>query len=74
MRHYIIPRHGSVEARLWQLSLPGGKYRFAIELKGLGMRRFCLLEGDEPRARAILSLLAQHTVTPCALRDVLEEL
>lgn len=87
-RRYVILRHGAVLARLWRLrfsrseaSLPracaearreGNVY--AIDLKGLGARRFCLLPGDEARARDIFSLVVRNTVTPCGLRDVLEEL
>ena len=85
---YVIPCHGAVVARLWRLRIPASdacgteSYTadsddttvYAIELRGLGSRRFCLLAGDEARGREILSLVARNTVTPCGLRDVLEEL
>ena len=80
IRRYAVPGYGQILARLWRLSYPAvapnapPPIRYAIELHGLGYRRFCLLEGDEDRARAILDLVARHTVTPCALQDVLEEL
>ena len=73
VRRYVIPDHGSVEAYLWRISYPEQAI-FAVELRGLGARRFCLLAGDEARAREVFGLLARNTVTPCGLRDVLEEL
>lgn len=87
VRRYTVSRCGGVEARLWRLRIPAPppsedrsahtprrEIAYAVELWGLGTRRVCLLEGDETYAREILDLLARNTVTPCALRDVLEEL
>ena len=48
--------------------------RLAISLEDARTRRLCLLGSDPSRAREILDLLVQNTVTPFGLRDVLEEL
>ena len=86
-RRYRIPRYGIVLARLWQVQprpamdktteqpppdppLPA----FAVELEGLGSRRFHLVGHDESHALAVWTLLVRNTVTPCALADVLEEI
>ena len=82
VRRYVIPGHGSVEARLWRLARGSDDCAtrtpetvgYAVELWGLGSHRFCLVEGDEAHARRVFRLLVRNTVTPCGLRDVLEEL
>ena len=86
-RRYRIPRYGVVHARLWQvrttpadsktnrhpLPLPP-RITYTIELRGLDSHRFASLGSDETRALALWTLLVRNTVTPCALRDVLEEI
>jgi hypothetical protein len=47
---------------------------YAVEMGGMGERRLCLIGREEATARRIVALLVRHTVTPCGLRDVLEEL
>lgn len=74
---YLIPEHGWVVCRLWRME--GNHPRlhpsvYAVEMKGMGERRFCLIGREGISARRIFALLIRHTVTPCALRDVLEEL
>lgn len=74
---YRISDLGWVVCRLWRLDNPPESQRpsgYAVELRGLGSRRFRLIGGDVLRARRIFALLVRHTVTPCALCDVLEEL
>lgn len=69
---------GVVTCRLWRI-LPRDAHKdaspqYAVELAGLGQRRMHPVGSDLRRAEAIVSLLARHTVTPCTLRDVLEDL
>ena len=74
---YRISDLGWVVCRLWRLDNPPESQRpsgYAVELRGLGSRRFRLIGGDVLRARRIFALLVRHTVTPCGLCDVLEEL
>lgn len=75
---YTIPGVGCVMCTLWLLSFePPSDARpptHALGMKGLGYRRLVILGRDGKRARAVHALLVRHTVTPCALRDVLEEL
>jgi hypothetical protein len=86
-RRYRIPRYGVVHARLWQVRTPPAdsktnrhplpsppRITYAVELCGLGTRRRASLGSDETRALYLWTLLVRNTVTPCALRDVLEEL
>ncbi len=74
---YAISDIGRVVCRLWRMDAPPASRRpsvYAVELTGLGSRRLHVIDGDAMRARRIFALLVRHTVTPCALRDVLEEL
>lgn len=74
---YPIPRHGPVTCRLWRMRTPDPatpRTLYAVDLQGLGTRRLHILGPDRARALAVFDLLVQGTVTPCALRDVLEEL
>ena len=75
---YHIPDLGDVTYRLWRMT-PDPRYTssretYAVELRGLGMARMLRIGQDAPRASEIFELLVRHTVTPCALADVLEEL
>ena len=74
---YAIPRHGWVRCTLWLLRsdycYPCSKPTYAVGMKGLGFRRLLTLGTDEAKARSLYALLVENTVTPCALRDVLEE-
>lgn len=77
---YRIPAHGEVVCRLWRMEAsPADRYPsahpvYAVELRGMGQRRMLTVGTEEPRARRLFALLVRHTVTPCALLDVLEEL
>ncbi len=74
---YRIPRYGPVNCRLWRMHVPNTvspRTLYAVELKGLGSRRFQILGPDETQALAVFQLLVKGTVTPCALQDILNEL
>ena len=75
---YAIPDCGWVTCVLWRLSFESDADArwpaYALSMAGLGSRRLVILGGDEARAHAVHALVTRHTVTPCALRDVLEEL
>ena len=74
---YEIPGHGRVLCRLWRMEGTHPRLHpsvYAVEMGGMGERRFCLIGREEETARRIFALLVRHTVTPCGLRDVLEEL
>lgn len=73
---YEIPAHGFVCCRLWRMrtaSAEGLPATYAIGLKGLASRRLCIVGQDAAAARRLFRLMVRHTVTPCALCDVLEE-
>lgn len=73
---YAVGNLGWVVCRLWRMdtSLGGSPSSYAIELRGMGSCILRLIGGDKVRARRVFALVVRHTVTPCALRDVLEEL
>lgn len=76
---YPIPGFGPVRATLWQLPAnptdPAHPHpTYAISLRGLGTRSLCPLGADRARAEEIFALIVRNTVTPVALREVLEEL
>lgn len=76
-RRYEIPEHGRVLCRLWHVEIsPTDNWPavYAVEMKGLGLRRMYIIGNDAARARRLYAMLVRNTVTPCALRDVLEEL
>ncbi len=75
--HYLIPGFGVVRCTLWCLiPLPRRSHcppAYAVGMAGPGGRRLMTLGRNEAKACALYALLVRHTVTPCALRDVLEE-
>lgn len=75
---YTIPQMGVVVCRLWRISPRGTAVpyapQYALELAGLGQRRMRSVGKDLRRAEEIAALLEKHTVTPCSLFDVLEDL
>jgi len=75
--HYSIPGFGVVRCTLWCLiPLPRRPHcppAYAVGMEGPGGRRLMTLGSNQAKARARYALLVRHTVTPCALRDVLEE-
>ena len=76
--HYSVPQTGVVVCRLWRI-LPRGadplaSPRYAVDVSGLGQRRMRIVGESLRRAEEIAALLEKHTVTPCSLFDVLEDL
>ncbi len=74
---YTIPGHGVVRGFLWRVKADarcGDADGYSVSLKGLGTCGCGMLGRDQTRAERIFELLVRNTVTPCALRDVLEEL
>ena len=77
---YRIPAHGEVVCRLWRMTVsPTVRHNtvypvYAVEMKGMGQRRMYTVGSEEAYARRLFELLVRHTVTPCALHDVLEEM
>lgn len=47
---------------------------FAIGMEGGGDRSLCLVGQDETRARQLVRDAARLTVTPCTLRDIVEDM
>ena len=76
-QRYEIPGHGRVLCRLWRMEISPADNRpavYAVEMKGMGLRRMYTVGTEAVRARRLYALLVRNTVTPCGLRDVLEEL
>ena len=47
---------------------------FALGMEGGGDRSLCLVGDDEARARRLFRGMARLTVTPCTLRDIVEDM
>ena len=69
---------GVVACRLWRIvpkrndhSLP---CHYALELSARGQRHMQSVGQNLREAIAIMDLLVRNTVTPCTLKDVLEDL
>lgn len=76
-QRYDIPGHGRVLCRLWRMEAsPADTHPvvYAVEMRGLGSRRMYPVGTEERSARRLHAMLVRNTVTPCGLRDVLEEL
>ena len=77
-KHYSIPSHGEVICRLWRLRSDPCRSDspavYAVGMDGLGYRRLYCLGRDEARAREVFVLLVRKTVTPCVLKEILDEL
>lgn len=75
---YPIPDWDEVAARLWRMEPDPRRIEaqptYAVEMRGQGLARMYRVGQDAARAEEIFELLVRHTVTPCALLDVLEEL
>lgn len=75
---YPIPDWDEVAARLWRMEPDPRRVEaqptYAVEMRGQGLARTYCIGQDASRAEEIFELLTRHTVTPCALLDVLEEL
>ncbi len=74
---YTIPGHGEIHCRLWCMEVGAVVHRppvYAVEMKNTGCSRMYVLGEDTVRAERIFRLLVRHTVTPCTLCDVLEEM
>ena len=74
---YAIPGHGVVRGCLWRVEADEGgnaEDGYAVSLEGLGTRGIGMLGRDQTSANRIFALLVRNTVTPCALREILEEL
>lgn len=74
---YDIPGHGRVLCRLWRMvASPADNHPvvYAVEMRGLGSRRMYTVGTEERSACRIHAMLVRNTVTPCGLRDVLDEL
>lgn len=50
------------------------KKGYALGMRGFGARCLCRLGRDTARAVETFRLVVRNTVTPCTLRDVLEDL
>lgn len=73
---YRIPGHGKIVCRLWRMEASSANCPsvYAVEMKGMGYSRMYTVGEDTAHAKRVYNLLVRHTVTPCALCDVLEEL
>lgn len=75
---YPIPDWDEVAARLWRMEPDPRRVEaqptYAVEMRGQGLARTYCIGQNAARAEEIFELLTRHTVTPCALLDVLEEL
>ncbi len=60
-----------VICRLYRMTHTRVEYQ--VEMEGFGMTASSTLGGDRSAARSIYDALVRHTVTPCALEDVLED-
>ena len=47
---------------------------FALGMEGGGTRSLCLVGDDEAHARRLFRDMARLTVTPCTLRDIVEDM
>lgn len=69
---------GMVIARLWRMSPDSSacsdRATYAVGLEGFGGRSLCRVGQDAARAEEVYMLLVRHTVTPCTLQDVMEDM
>ena len=74
---YAIPDWGQVVCLLWEEIPPSEEdtaESFVLDMQGPDSTARYRLDLSRARAEEIFTLLVRHTVTPCGLADVLEEL